>query len=130
MGELECILPDELKNGGIASGDELVLPYAEALAAILIATNHQIARSMASAGAQGCRGFARSLDLGEGVADFLYVGDDGDVVVLERGDLAVAIHDGDSASGEWRTVSRPVPDIVSFKDPRCDTDTWAPDITT
>jgi hypothetical protein len=43
MGELECILPDELKNGGIASGDEHVLPYAEALAAILIATNHQIA---------------------------------------------------------------------------------------
>jgi hypothetical protein len=43
MGELECILPDELKNRAIASGNELVLPYAEALAAILTATNHQIA---------------------------------------------------------------------------------------
>lgn len=43
MGELECLLPDELKNGALASGNELVLPYAEALAAIVIATNHQIA---------------------------------------------------------------------------------------
>jgi hypothetical protein len=43
VGELECILPDELKNGALASGNELVLPYAEALAAIVIATNHQIA---------------------------------------------------------------------------------------
>jgi hypothetical protein len=43
VGELECILPDELKNGALASGNELVLPYAEALAAIAIATNHQIA---------------------------------------------------------------------------------------
>jgi hypothetical protein len=43
MGELECVLPDELKNGALASGNELVLPYAEALAAIVIATNHQIA---------------------------------------------------------------------------------------
>jgi hypothetical protein len=43
MSELECILPDELKNGAIVSGSELVLPYAEARAAILIATNHRIA---------------------------------------------------------------------------------------
>jgi hypothetical protein len=43
VGELECILPDELKNGALASGNELVLPYAEALASIVIATNHQIA---------------------------------------------------------------------------------------
>jgi len=43
VGELECILPNELKNGALATGDELVLPYAEALAAIVIATNHQIA---------------------------------------------------------------------------------------
>lgn len=43
MGELECIFPDELKNCAIASGNELVLPYAEALAAVLIATKHQIA---------------------------------------------------------------------------------------
>jgi hypothetical protein len=44
VGELECILPDELKNSALASsGEELVLPYAEALAVIMIATNHQIA---------------------------------------------------------------------------------------
>ena len=43
VGELECILPDELKNGALASEHELVLPYADALAAIAIATNHQIA---------------------------------------------------------------------------------------
>ena len=43
VGELESILPDELKNGARAPGDELVLPYAGALAAIVIATNHQIA---------------------------------------------------------------------------------------
>jgi hypothetical protein len=43
VGELESILPDDLKNSALASGSELVLPYAEALAAIVLATNHQIA---------------------------------------------------------------------------------------
>jgi hypothetical protein len=43
VDELECILPEELKNCALAFGNELVLPYAEPLAAIVIATNHQIA---------------------------------------------------------------------------------------
>jgi|HubBroStandDraft_4_1064222.scaffolds.fasta_scaffold36745_1 hypothetical protein len=43
MGELELLLPDKLKNRALASGKELVLPFIEALAAITIATNHQIA---------------------------------------------------------------------------------------
>jgi len=43
VGDLERILPDELKNRALASGNELVLAYADALAAIVIATNHQIA---------------------------------------------------------------------------------------
>ena len=43
MGKLEEVLPDELKKSAIASGNELVLPFAEASAAILIAADHQIA---------------------------------------------------------------------------------------
>jgi hypothetical protein len=43
MGELECILPDELKNAAVESGKELLLPYVAALAAITVASNHQIA---------------------------------------------------------------------------------------
>jgi hypothetical protein len=42
---LERILPDHLRNAALVSetSSELVLPYAEALAAIVVATNHQIA---------------------------------------------------------------------------------------
>ena len=43
MGELDLILPVELKNRALASGKELVLPFSEAVAAIGVATNHQIA---------------------------------------------------------------------------------------
>jgi len=43
MGELERLLPDHLKSGAVSSGHELALPYAEALRAIGIATEHQIA---------------------------------------------------------------------------------------
>jgi hypothetical protein len=43
VDDLECILPEELKNCGLALRNELVLPHAEVLAAIVIATNHQIA---------------------------------------------------------------------------------------
>ena len=43
VDDLEYILPEELKNCALALGNELVLPHAEALAAIVIATNHQIA---------------------------------------------------------------------------------------
>ena len=43
MSKLEEVLPDELKRSAIASGNELVLPFAEASAAILIATDHQVA---------------------------------------------------------------------------------------
>jgi hypothetical protein len=43
LGELERLLPDELKDSALATGNELVLPYGEALAAIVIATKHQIA---------------------------------------------------------------------------------------
>lgn len=41
--DLERLLPDTLKNGAVWSGDELVLQYAEALRAIAIASEHQIA---------------------------------------------------------------------------------------
>jgi hypothetical protein len=41
--DLERLLPDQLKNAAVFSGRELVLPYAEALNAIRIATEHQIA---------------------------------------------------------------------------------------
>ena len=43
MGRLEEVLPDGLKKSAVASGNELVLPFAEATEAILIATDHQIA---------------------------------------------------------------------------------------
>ena len=43
MGELERLLPDNLRSAAVSSGHELVLPYAEALRAIGIATEHQIA---------------------------------------------------------------------------------------
>jgi hypothetical protein len=43
LGELERLLPDELKDSALTTGNELVLPYGEALAAIVIATKHQIA---------------------------------------------------------------------------------------
>ena len=43
MGELESILPEDLKRAAISSGSELVLPYAEALGAIRMATERQIA---------------------------------------------------------------------------------------
>jgi hypothetical protein len=43
MGELERILPDELKRGAVLCGNELVLPYSAALSAIEVATKHQVA---------------------------------------------------------------------------------------
>jgi hypothetical protein len=43
MRSLEQFLPDDLKRAAVASGDELVLPYAEALNAVRIATQHQVA---------------------------------------------------------------------------------------
>jgi hypothetical protein len=43
MGELENILPDELKKAAIVAGNELVLPYSEALRAIGVASQHHIA---------------------------------------------------------------------------------------
>jgi hypothetical protein len=43
MGELEQVLPKELTDAARASGNEVVLPYVEALKAIVIATRHQIA---------------------------------------------------------------------------------------
>ena len=43
MSELERILPSELRGTTLVSGNELVLPYAEALDAIIVATRHQIA---------------------------------------------------------------------------------------
>jgi hypothetical protein len=42
-GRLEQILPEEMTSRVLASGKKLVLPFSEALAAITIATNHQIA---------------------------------------------------------------------------------------
>jgi hypothetical protein len=43
MGKLESLLPEELKRAAVSSGSELVLPYSEALYAIRVATEHQIA---------------------------------------------------------------------------------------
>ena len=43
MEDLERLLPDDVKRASLASGNELVLPFAEALSAIAIATDHQIA---------------------------------------------------------------------------------------
>lgn len=42
MGDLEALLPDEIKTI-FPFGNELVLPYSEAATAIAIATQHQIA---------------------------------------------------------------------------------------
>ena len=43
MGDLEKILPDEIRDSTLWAGNELVLPYAEAASAVGIATKHQIA---------------------------------------------------------------------------------------
>jgi hypothetical protein len=43
MGELERVFPDDLKKAAVSCGRELVLPYAEALSGIAIATEHLIA---------------------------------------------------------------------------------------
>ena len=43
VDELDRILPDEIKKRGTSWGNELVLPYDEALQAIAVATQHQIA---------------------------------------------------------------------------------------
>lgn len=43
MGELESLLPEELKRAAVSSGSELVLPYTDALYAIKMATERQIA---------------------------------------------------------------------------------------
>ena len=41
--DLQRLLSNELRNAAISSGTELVLPYTEALRAIAVATEHQIA---------------------------------------------------------------------------------------
>jgi hypothetical protein len=43
MGDLESVLPDDLKKKAIPSGHEIVFAYDEALSAIGIATDHEIA---------------------------------------------------------------------------------------
>jgi hypothetical protein len=43
MGDLERVLPDELMRAAVSSGEELLLPYSEALKAIAIASANQIA---------------------------------------------------------------------------------------
>jgi hypothetical protein len=43
MGDLENLLPEDFKKRAIISGNEWILPYADALSAIEIATEHQIA---------------------------------------------------------------------------------------
>lgn len=43
MQALHQNLPDDVRAAAITSGEELVLPYAEALRAVEIATEHQIA---------------------------------------------------------------------------------------
>lgn len=43
MRELDRILPSEMKTGSTWCGEELVLPYAEALAAVGFANEHGIA---------------------------------------------------------------------------------------
>ena len=43
MGDLENLLPEDLKKRAIPSENELILPYADALHAITIANEHQIA---------------------------------------------------------------------------------------
>jgi len=42
-GELERILPEHVKRRAISIGNELIVPYDDALAAIATATEHQIA---------------------------------------------------------------------------------------
>jgi hypothetical protein len=42
MGALEELLPDEIRTATLRPGNELVLPYAEAVRVIGIATEHQI----------------------------------------------------------------------------------------
>lgn len=43
VGDLEQILSDDLKTASIWSGHEIVLPYEQAIKAILTASEHQIA---------------------------------------------------------------------------------------
>ena len=43
MGDLENALPEDLKKRATPSGNELILPYADALRAITIANERQIA---------------------------------------------------------------------------------------
>jgi hypothetical protein len=43
MGDLEKILPDEIRGSTLWPGNELVLPHAEASSAVGIAIEHQIA---------------------------------------------------------------------------------------
>ncbi len=43
MEDLERLLPHDLKGGAVVCGSELVLPFAEAVRALAIATEHDIA---------------------------------------------------------------------------------------
>ena len=43
MGELESLLPEDLKKRSTVLGNELAIPYGDTLAAIAIASTHQIA---------------------------------------------------------------------------------------
>jgi hypothetical protein len=43
MGDLENVLPDEMKQNATVCGSELVLPFSEALGAIALATQFRIA---------------------------------------------------------------------------------------
>ena len=43
MGELEKLLPTELKSKATKFGDELLLPYAEALNAVALASSQRVA---------------------------------------------------------------------------------------
>jgi hypothetical protein len=43
MGELENLLSTELKSKATTCGNELLLPYAEALSAVAVASRHRIA---------------------------------------------------------------------------------------
>jgi hypothetical protein len=79
VGELEGILSDELKNGALASGNELVLPYAQALAAIMIATNHQIA-VLGLEAFQVEKDGLRTLQLADGSSYVPFAGDWGEYV--------------------------------------------------
>ena len=61
VGELEQALPSEMRKRGIVIGNELILGYDDALAAIRIATEHRIAVLGFDAGEIGADGF-RSVD--------------------------------------------------------------------